>query len=294
MNIQEAKKIDLVTLLKKQGKAPHHYKPENVAWYFSPFREENTTSFKVDVYKNTWYDFGIGSGGDTVNFIMELYKTDIRGALKILGENRLLLHNISRIPVQYQGKAYSSQIKVNEVLPITDQQLLKYLETRCIPINLAFNYCVEIHYGCHSKNYKAIGFKNDLGGYELRSAYFKGKSCDAMSTISVSGSGGLNLFEGFFDFLSALTYHKIIRPQNSAIILNSANKTADGKLDKLRPILSEFKQINCYFDNDEVSRAGQKAVKAVSTIHPNVFDCSGLYAGFKDFNEFIQNQYLHT
>ena len=49
-----------------------------------------------------------------------------------------------------------------------------------------------------------------------------------------------------------------------------------------------FSQLNLYFDNDLVSRAGQNATLEIKNWHPNVKDCSVVYKGFKDFNEFLQ------
>jgi hypothetical protein len=295
MNIQEAKKIEMVSYLSKLGYEPHHYKPEHVAWYTSPFREENTASFNIDTKKNTWHDFGAGAGaipgGDIVNFIQAFHKTDISNALKILdskGFGKLSIHLAQK---NVLVKETVSQIRINKELPITNQGLLNYLALRRIPIDLAAKYCKEIHYTCHNKNYIAIGFKNDSGGYELRSAYFKGKSCDAMTTISVPGNQELNLFEGFFDFLSALMHFNVSYPSNSTIITNSTNKTAVGNIDKLALIIKNFKVINLYFDNDSISMSGQKAASEIKKLHPNVHDLSRLYRGFKDFNEFIQNKY---
>ena len=33
-------------------------------WYSAPYRTERTPSFKVDIAKNVWFDFGMGKGGD--------------------------------------------------------------------------------------------------------------------------------------------------------------------------------------------------------------------------------------
>ena len=76
MDIADAKKIELIALLSNLGFEPLHYQPEYVAWYFSPFREEKTASFKVDTRNNTWHDFGAGTGGDTLNFVRDYHKTD--------------------------------------------------------------------------------------------------------------------------------------------------------------------------------------------------------------------------
>lgn len=290
MNIAGAKRIELVALLSNLGFEPRHYQPENVAWYFSPFREENTASFKVNTQNNTWHDFGSGTGGDTLNFIRDYHNTDTSNALKILalkGSGKLsTFKQTERIPVNEK----KSQIKINKVLEITTYELLKYLEFRCIPLNVARLHGKEIHYSCHHKNFVAIGFKNDSGGYELRYSNFKGKSCDAISTIVVQGSSHLNIFEGFFDFMAALTHFKVVMPSNTTIILNSTNKTAVRKLEQLGVLLSNYTQVNLYLDNDPISMAGQNAARKIEMLHPNVKDCSGIYKNYKDFNEFIQHK----
>ena len=67
MNIEQAKNISIMTLLDKLN-----FKPQRInnkeAWFLSPFREEKTASFKVDLNRNTWHDFGSGKGGDILDF----------------------------------------------------------------------------------------------------------------------------------------------------------------------------------------------------------------------------------
>lgn len=289
MDIADAKKIELIALLSNLGFEPKHYQTEFVAWYLSPFREEKTASFKVDTRTNTWHDFGTGTGGDTLNFVRDYHKTDTSTALQILSTKgigyRSSFSRLERYPVNEE----KSQIKIYQELEIKRYELLKYLEFRCIPLNVARLYCKEIHYTCHGKNFVAIGFKNDSGGYELRHPKFKGKSCDSISTIVVPGSSQLNIFEGFFDFLAALTHFNVNRPANTTVILNSTNKTAFRNLEKLGALLSDYTQVNLYMDNDPISMAGQSAVSKIERLHPNVKDYSGIYKGYKDFNEFIQN-----
>ena len=36
----------------------------NELWYLAPYRGERTSSFRVNVAKQLWYDFGLGKGGD--------------------------------------------------------------------------------------------------------------------------------------------------------------------------------------------------------------------------------------
>lgn len=58
MNIREAKDIRLVDFLAGFGYEPVIQRGNSV-WYKSPFRAEKKASFKVDLHKELWYDFGL-------------------------------------------------------------------------------------------------------------------------------------------------------------------------------------------------------------------------------------------
>ena len=74
MNIQEAKNIRLVDFLAGFGHEPVIQRGNSV-WYKSPFRTEKEASFKVDLHKELWYDFGLGKGGDIITLAKEIYRT---------------------------------------------------------------------------------------------------------------------------------------------------------------------------------------------------------------------------
>jgi len=89
------------------------------------------------------------------------------------------------------------------------------------------------------------------------------------------------IFEGFMDFLSALTYYKINKFKSDIIILNSvANKS------KVAQILlsNEYKKIYLFLDND---KAGIDTKKELYNINHNCIDCSNIYKPHKDFNDFF-------
>lgn len=75
MNIQEAKSIRLVDFLAGLGHHPVIQRGNSV-WYKSPFRMEKEASFKIDLRKELWYDFGLGKGGDIITLAKEIYRTD--------------------------------------------------------------------------------------------------------------------------------------------------------------------------------------------------------------------------
>ena len=41
-------------------------------WYLSPLRKESQASFKVNTHLNTWFDFGIGRGGNILSLAAEI------------------------------------------------------------------------------------------------------------------------------------------------------------------------------------------------------------------------------
>ncbi|MCH5684068.1 hypothetical protein LWM68_07155 [Niabella sp. W65] len=43
-------------------------------------------------------------------------------------------------------------------------------------MDIADRYCREVRYELNGKVYYGIGFRNDLGGFEIRNPYFKASS----------------------------------------------------------------------------------------------------------------------
>ena len=88
------------------------------------------------------------------------------------------------------------------------------------------------------------------------------------------------MFEGFIDYLSALTLG-IINGVD-AIILNSVSN-----VNKAIPVLKGYDTINCYLDNDT---AGTTALAKLTAIYGStMIDRSTLYSGFNDLNEYLVN-----
>ena len=160
MNCNEAKKIDIISFLAKNGINPDYNQGVNY-WYKSPLRNENNPSFKVNSYKNLWFDFGIGDGGDIIKLTSLLFKVDSSNALKILSVN----HYSSHQKDLYNG---DSKVLITNVKEISNIQLINYLKSRKLNLKLAKEYCKEVSFILNDKNYYAIGFQNDSKGYELR------------------------------------------------------------------------------------------------------------------------------
>lgn len=53
-------------------------------------------SFKVDLHKELWYDFGLGKGGDIITLAKEIYRTqDIGYVLQCIEDKRAVLKPVT-------------------------------------------------------------------------------------------------------------------------------------------------------------------------------------------------------
>ena len=166
-------------------------------------------------------------------------------------------------------------------IPLRHPALVSYLSSRGIAPAVASSYCREVHYAIGGRNYFAVGFRNDAGGWELRSERFK--SCVSPKHITTidNHSDAVVAFEGFMDFLAYLSLKHPERLRIDAAVLNSVVN-----LPKAVPFLSRHPVIHTFFDNDE---AGRKATADLIRLCPRseVIDQSSFYSGHKDVNDYL-------
>ncbi len=301
MNCEEANQIDMVDYLNAVGYQPKKIRGNNY-WYLSPFRNEKEPSFKVERNKNVWYDHGLGSGGKLVDFVIEFHHTNVREALQKVvffqGEKNFK-NNVVRTPLQSQDRKLFNEVDVTETAikiiaakqPIQDLTLCRYLMQRRIDKSVADAYCHEVHFtnGSNEKIYRAIAFKNNAGGYELRNEYFKGSSAPKYVSYLDNKVKNLTVFEGFFDFISYQSIYKKQQPnlndlperQTSFLVLNSLSFFERSLL-----LMEKHQSIHLYLDHDN---AGRKCTNLALKRSPNFKDESKLYRGYKDLNEWMMN-----
>ena len=290
MNIDQIKQIKLQDFLAAMGCKPVKQYGVNLM-YLSPFRTEKHASFKVNTENNQWYDFGIGRGGNIIALAELLYNSS---------DVSYLIHQIERnAPSSVSGSLPTvkpttpqNSFEHLQVLPITHPALIKYLEERCIDVEMARTVCKELHFDTRGKHYFGIGFPNIAGGYEIRNPFFKG--CIAPKDIShfyaEEPKNVCFVFEGFMDFLSFMTLR---RKENDGLrrqdylVLNSVSN-----IQKALERLSQYDSILCFLDNDE---AGRNAYLQLSKeLGKSVTDASTLYNGFKDLNEYLCAEFKHS
>src|SRR4051794_30369158 len=81
MNIQDAKRIPIAELLAALGHTPVR-ESNGEKWYRSPFRQENTASFKLSADQRAFYDHGLGKGGNILDFAMIYFHAPLTEALR--------------------------------------------------------------------------------------------------------------------------------------------------------------------------------------------------------------------
>jgi len=248
------------------------------AWYLSPLRQESQPSFKVQLNRNVWYDFGMGEGGNIVSFVMKLFNVDRPGALELIKK-----HSGTHTPSTIDCKEESGRVKIFRISPVGNPALIQYLKFRKVSPFFSAMFLKEAYYTVHDKKYFALAFKNDKGGFELRNAIFK--SCSSpkwITTIPAADMSKLNVFEGFMDYLSCCTHFNQI-PRFQTIVLNSL-----AFLPRIDPILFAAKEINLFLDNDP---AGRNATGKIFENCTNVKDWAQvIYPKHKDFNEFLMSK----
>ncbi len=279
MNCEQANQIDLVDYLNSMGFSPSKISGENY-WYLSPLHLERTASFKVNKPGNIWYDHGIGKGGKLVDFVCLYLNCQIPEALQKISASSVTA-NFSF----HKQKAVVLQLTVDDRAihifsiknPIIDPTLIGYLKQRNIDSDVANEFCREIFYKSGENTFCAIGFKNNSGGYELRSPSFKGSSSPKYVTWLDNKATSVAVFEGFFDFLSYRSIVGIQKSPTNILVLNSLSFFTRSLL-----LMEKHERIHLYLDND---KAGKECVTQAIQRSNKVVDESNLYKGFKDLNE---------
>ncbi|GAB3754901.1 toprim domain-containing protein [Spirosoma pomorum] len=310
MNSEQAKQLSLPDLLAKLGHQPvKTLKGGRELWYKSPFRNEHDASFHTSFLggKWIWNDFG-DAGGTVLDFAMRYYSTDVKGALANLerlagnySQQQSLFSaptatkapSAATTPADDQETLILRKINPLSVDSFNGKALIQYLtEKRGIDPMLATKYLVEVQYRNNEtgKVYFAAGIRNEEEGYEIRNAYFKssiGKK--GVTIIKGKKEGQVAVFEGFMDFLSALTYYQSADlakfqelVQGDTLIMNSASFH-----ERTKELLKagNYTKISLYLDNDKTGHKVRDLIQEQAPLF--TVDCSINYSNHKDFNLFL-------
>ena len=279
--IDAMRHIPLADFLARLGHEPVR-RSGNELWYRAPYRNERTPSFRVNVAKQLWYDFGLGKGGDIFTLAGEFIGSgDFMEQVKfIAGTSNMQIAEFDK--PTYIPKQTEPAFEGVEAVPLLRSPLTDYLAERSIPYVVASRYCCRLNYCVRGKRYFAVGFPNVAGGYEIRSRFFKG--CVPPKDVSLVKAEGFltdvcSVFEGFMDFLSAAALG--IGGNGDSLVLNSV-----ANVGKAVKHLDGYGRIDCFLDRDEAGRRTLEALKG--HYGGRVCDRSALYDGCKDLNEYLQ------
>lgn len=276
MNCEEIKqKVGIRTVLESFNLFPVK---ENVktAFYLALDRDEKVPSLSVDFVKNKAFDFGTGKSYDVISVVQQMKKCSVSDALKYL-ENFDFSVQIN------EPKSEVLQEKPYEIINISEVRhpaLIEYLKSRKV---LEQKHLLkEVRYKMNDKRYFGIGFFNDSKGLEIRNLYSKiclGKKDITLIQNENNPNKEIAIFEGFFDYLTYKNLEKSDSPASDFLVLNST-----AMFFKAEEMLKKYDKIYLFLDNDS---NGMFTKTKIQNQYNNVEDCSFIYNGFKDFNEWF-------
>lgn len=299
INCTQAKNYSIIDFLKKLNNEPQKIKG-NEYWYHSPLRQEITPSFKVNKSKNTWWDYGIHQGGNIIDMAMMIFNdSDISSVLKKIDNHFSFFGQLKNLQQNREVKPQStSAIELIKTAPLNNTALLEYIAGRKVESATAQQYCREVYYRVNGKNYFAIGFKNDTGGYEIRNKYFKGCIKPKDITTIENGYELLTIFEGFMDFLSyrqllkGIEYRSFMAGSDEKKLLEKITAKTDFlilnsiiHLKKAEDKIKQYDKLHLFFDNDAT---GKSSTAAIHKLGIPFEDISACYSHYKDLNDFLK------
>ena len=267
----------------------------------APWRQEASPSLVVCEPKNCWIDFGeVGSngkplGGDVLSLVMKMFSVRLPVARTLLGElvnQAFTTQQRANATPSVHRAATSEKLSFTDVTfqELSNPILINYLTSRCINWSLVqasrqtMTHLLQVDYRLPGKErkypYFALAWKTQ-SGHEIRNSRFQNCMGHKGITYLKGAKPGCAVFEGFFDYLSALTYFNVSTLGYSVLILNSANLIASAIL-----YLRDEPEIHWFGDNDT---AGEKALAALRHELPpgRVTTHNEIYREYKDFNDFL-------
>ena len=273
MNCEEVKqKISIRMVLESFNLFPVK-ENRKTAFYFALDREEKIPSLSVNFVKNKAFDFGTGKSYDVISIVQQMNQCSVSEALKYLEKFDFSVKN----EIQNEETKQYKEYKILNVREIQHPALIQYLKSR--KVYEQKDLVKEIEYELNGKKYFGIGFFNNSGGVEIRNKYSKICLGKKDVTLVENQSSEICIFEGFFDYL---TYKNLEKKENSNSDYLILNSTA--MFYKVEETLKKYNKISMFLDND--SNGGFVKSK-IQNHYKNLEDCSLIYQGFKDLNEWF-------
>ena len=295
MTIAAAKAISIVGFLDRLGFTAVRGKGRaNEEWYLSPLRGEKTPSFKVDLDRNRWIDFGERSRtGDLIDFAQAYWGlATVSAALRKIAE---VSGGAAVTPVspgvhraRSRGKDDEPRLELLGRTDVRPGRLRDYLQGRGLDPARAGRYLGIATYRDRVTGRRRSGlcWGNIRGGIETRSPGGRiviGPHGISVFTVAPPVRRGVALFEGVWDFL---TYVQIGKPplRAVAVVMNGTGLVAPA----IEYVASRHdgEPLDAYLQND---RPGLVALAKLKHALPGIRVCNREYARYADLNDAIND-----
>ena len=295
IDFQLIKQVPIENILRYLGieKAATPKSSTKGAWYFSPFRRETHPSIHVLVGPNYWIDFGTGEKGTNIDLILRLdIAADCYSAAQWIFEHFVTgvgavddtIHFPSPATMPEHGK--EPRVRLLSVRAISSSKLVDYFARRGISRDILCAYCQEVYYSIGNSGERfGAGIPNIKGGYAVRTPWGKVTVGQSGVTLFRGEDHSCLVFEGMTNMLSYVVLYG--RPSADIMVLNST-----GNVKAAIELMREYSKIDCVLDNDAAGREATHTI--LLAMGEKTIDCSGLYAGFNDINDYIINNQIHT
>lgn len=283
MTCAQAKEFSIHEYLERMGYKPVHlYASGHFYYSILAHGGESTPSFEVSRDGRAFHDWSTGASGNIIDLAMGVVGThSVSSALEhiasILGTQKCKTQQFN-----FSFHQHNCATKILSIKPIHSIALFDYGKRRGIMPELLSSYCSEVNYMVEGKIFFAIGWQNNSGGWELRNPYAKMCLIKKDLTYINNLHSSIAVFEGFFDYLSAVTLGWIDQSRSDILVLNST-----AMISRALPILENALHVYCYLDND---KSGCNATNLIKSACSNAIDYSFMYAGYDDLNEYLINK----
>lgn len=248
-----------------------------------PWREDKHPSLSISANGKGWIDHTTGEHGNIIDLVAKCIGTTDFARICEEFERKSFVFPFPPSKNLDLGKGKNSPFSVFSVCPLQSKGLFDYLVQRCIDTTIAQGLCSEVHYSFsateNNKYLYALAFGNDKGGFEVRSACFKGsKAPKGITTRIFDKNAPYVVFEGFMDMLSFATLCKCVK--HNYIVLNSVVNVGVA----IESLEKTTNTIYLLLDNDQ---AGNDTTKRMIEALPNAIDIRHKIAPHKDVNDYL-------
>lgn len=255
--------------------------------YRAPWRADTHPSLSVTDNGKGWHDLATGSHGSVIDLVMHcLNTTDIKRACEEIIRHDSGSFSFSKPASDDEEKKKECGFTRFDVVKLQSRGLFAYLYQRKVNIDISKQFLQEAHYSFKEGDsyLYALAYPNDLGGYELRSNFYKGgTSPKGITTHLTKENAPVIVFEGFMDMLSFATLCGEVR--HNYVVLNSTSMKEEA-IEALKPLSN---QILLCLDND---KGGDEATKAMLNALPTAIDIRSRFAPYKDVNDYLCNSVI--